>query len=73
MVRNSIGCKIAFLAGLTEGDGNLYAYPNSNRRYVRIYTPDLSEVLWIIKTSKEVFDKFLIIGPDKPCCIKKLL
>ena len=72
MVRGNMGYKIAFLAGLIEGDGNLYVYPNYRRRYMRIYTPDLSEILWIVKTSKEIFDKFPIIGLDRPRGNKKL-
>ena len=72
MAENTIGCKVAFLAGLIEGDGNLYAYSNSRRRYVRIYTPDLSEALWIVKTSKEIFGKLPIIGMDRPRGNKKL-
>ncbi len=72
MVRSTKDYKIAFLAGLIEGDGNLYAYPNSQRRYVRIYTPDFSEVLWIVKTSKEIFGKLPIIGLDRPRGNKKL-
>ena len=35
--------KVAFLAGLICGDGNLYVYPDGRRKYVRIYTPDVSE------------------------------
>ncbi len=50
----------------------MYSYPNGRRKYVRIYTPDLSEVLWIIKTSKEIFDRFPIVGLDRPRNNKKL-
>ncbi len=72
MIRDGMNYKIAFLAGLIEGDRNLYAYSNSCRRYVRIYTPDLSEVIWIIKASKEIFDKLPIVGLDRPRSNKKL-
>ncbi|MCD6428856.1 MAG: hypothetical protein J7L12_04515 [Desulfurococcales archaeon] len=61
---------LAFMAGLLEGDGNLYA--NSNRHYVRIYSPDLSEVLWLTRVSKQVLGKYPIIGIDKPRNNKKL-
>jgi len=64
--------RIAFLAGLIYGDGNLYIYPDGRRRYVRIYTPDVSEVVWTAKVSREVFGKYPIIGLDKPRRNKRL-
>jgi len=61
---------LAFMADLLEGDGNLYV--NSNRYYVRIYTPDLSEVLWLTRVSKQVLGKYPIVGIDKPRNNKRL-
>ena len=40
----TLNYKLAFLAGLIYGDGNLYIYLDGKRKYVRIYTPDVSEV-----------------------------
>jgi len=57
--------KFAVLAGLIEGDGNLYVSRGYNMSYVRLYTPDVTQILWTIDTAMELFDKYPIIGIDK--------
>jgi len=57
--------KFAVLAGLIEGDGNLYVSRGYNTSYVRLYTPDVTQILWTIDTAMELFDKYPIIGIDK--------
>ena len=49
-----------------------YVYPDGRRKYVRIYTPDVSEAIWIVRVSKEIFGKQPIISLDKPRKNKKL-
>jgi len=60
------------LAGLIEGDGNLYVSRRYNMSYVRLYTPDVTQILWTINAAMELFDKYPIIGIDKPKGNKRL-